>query len=68
MQNNFSKDAIRWQISKHVKAVSRIFMLVFTINAMLTFQTFDLEKVGQGHSLQISQRVSFGGNGKYQNL
>ena len=49
MQNNFIKEAIRWKISKHVNAVSRIVMLVFTINAMLTFETFDLEKVGQDH-------------------
>ena len=35
--------------TKHVKAVSRSFVLAITINKVLTFDTFDLEKAGQGH-------------------
>ena len=49
MQNNFRNDNNRWKISKHVKAASRINVLVLTVNEMLLFQTFDLEKAGQGH-------------------
>ena len=48
-ENNFHNCAIRWQLSKHVKSVSPIFVLGLTVNEMLTFQIFDLEKAGQGH-------------------
>ena len=41
--------AIRWQILKHVNAVSRSFVLALTVSEILKFETFDIENVGQGH-------------------
>ena len=43
MENNFSNGAIRWQISKYVKAVSD-----FCVNEILTFQILEHGKAGQG--------------------
>ena len=48
MENNFRNGAIRWQISKRVKTVSRNFVLGPTANEILTFEIFDLENAGQG--------------------
>ena len=47
MENN--RGANRRQISKCIKAVSRNFILAFTVNDILTFETFYLEKADQGH-------------------
>ena len=55
MDYAFITDAIRWQISKSIKVVSRIFALALTVNEILTFEIFGLEKVGQGHGVQLSQ-------------
>ena len=45
MENNFRNDDIRWQISTHLSAVSRI-ALGLTVNEILTFEIFDLDKAG----------------------
>ena len=54
MEYNFRNDAIRWQISKSIKVVRSIFALALTFSEMLTFQMFNLQKVGQGHGVQLS--------------
>ena len=48
------------------KIVRFIFTLALTIPEILTFQIFDLQKVGQGHEVQFFVMRSF--DGKYQNL
>ena len=49
MEDNIRNGSIQWQISKHVKAVSLFFLLCLTANEILTFEIFDLEKLGQDH-------------------
>ena len=41
---NFLIGAIRLQISKSIKAVSRIFVLALTVYKILKHEIFDLEK------------------------
>ena len=48
---NFCNDAIRLQIAKSIKVVQCIFLLALTISEILTFQMFDLLKLGQGHGV-----------------
>ena len=48
----------RLQIPKSIKAVSLFFALaLITINKILTFQIFDLEKVGRGYELQCNDAI-----------
>ena len=49
MENNYRKGAVRWKISKHVKAILRSFVIALTVNEILTFETFDFVKADQGH-------------------
>ena len=43
------------QIWKYIKVVRWIFALALTVSEILTFQMFDLLKVGQGHGVQFLQ-------------
>ena len=49
MENNFRNGAIGWQIPKHVKPVSRFFVLGLIVNEILTFEIFDHGSSGQCH-------------------
>ena len=43
------------QVSKSIKDLSDMFAVALTINEILIFEILYLEKVGQGHGLQLSQ-------------
>ena len=53
IKGNFCNGIIRWQISKSLKVVSRMSALALTYSEILTFQDFDLQKVGQMNFLQL---------------
>ena len=38
-----------------IKDESCIFVLALTVNEILTFEIFNLKKIGQGHGLQLSE-------------
>ena len=52
---NFRNGISRWQISKTIKVVLCIFAVAFTISDILTFNIFDLQKVGQGAEYSFLQ-------------
>ena len=53
-------------IKIYKKKLSRIIALALTVNEILTFEIFDMGKVGQSHRLQpFSMRPRYG---KYLNL
>ena len=66
MENNVCNGVIRWQISKHVKVVLCIFLLGLTVNEILSFEIFNLEKQVRSLSVNFTM-VSFVDNGKYPN-
>ena len=47
--------AVRRQISKSIKAVSRIFAPAVIVSERLALAIFDLEKVGHGQRVQLLQ-------------
>ena len=55
MSTNFTMTPFDRRTSKCLKVVRCIFALALTVSEKLTFQIFNLKKVGQGHEEQFSQ-------------
>ena len=52
---SFRNGVIRWQISKSIKVVLRIFTPALAVSEILSFQIVDLQKIGQDHGVQLPQ-------------
>ena len=50
----FRNVGLRWQISESTKVVIYVYAQALTDSEIVTFQVFELQKVGQGHGVYCS--------------
>ena len=55
MEYIIRNDLVRWQISTCINFIFEHFPLALTVFEILTFEIFDLKKLGQGERVQHSQ-------------
>ena len=55
---NMCNVAIRWEISMSMQVIFCIFALALSVCKILTFQSFDLENLDQGHRVQLYSDAS----------